>query len=65
MAKTPHFHCGGIGSIPDWGTKISYARQHGKKQPLPIYLSPSKTEQNWTQLSKTIISGLWKLTKCK
>ena len=31
VAKTWHFHCGGLGSIPGWGTKILQAVWHSQK----------------------------------
>ena len=32
MVRTLHFHCGGLGSIPGWGTKIPQAKRHGQKK---------------------------------
>ena len=35
MVEIQHFHCSGLGSVPDWGTKILHALWHGQKRMLP------------------------------
>ena len=32
MVRTGHFHCHGLGSIPDWGTKIPQAAWHRQRE---------------------------------
>lgn len=32
MVRTPHFHCGGVGSISGWGTEIPQAAWGGQKR---------------------------------
>ena len=44
MIRNQHFHCQGLGSTPDWGTKISQAKPHSypKKSVLQIISLLSK-----------------------
>ena len=32
MVRTWHFHCPGLGSVPDWGTEISQAIPQCQKE---------------------------------
>ena len=35
VVEIQRFHCSGLGSIPDWGTKILHAVWHGQKKNAP------------------------------
>ena len=47
---------GGMGSIPDWGTKIPHASQHGQK---------INKNKNWCKKKKSVMNKKIKIEKNK
>ena len=58
MVRTQCFHCHGLGSIPDWGTKIPQAtRQKKKKELQGIPKSKNTLLRDWTRIRTRVTYG--------